>query len=73
MNTMTVAENKSMHIRLAATTALAMRTAATELAAATGQPLMTDDQRLAALVDHWERTKGDAYGLRTRTAYAGNN
>lgn len=60
-----LSKGKSTSIRADEPTIAAMRVAANELAAATGAILLSDAQRLAALVDHWNRTKRDAYGVRS--------
>ncbi len=56
---------KSTGIRANQRTIEALRKAATELAAATGQSLLSDDARMMALVRHWENTKRDSYGIRS--------
>ena len=56
-------KGKSTSIRADEQTIAAVRLAANELTAATGMILLSDAQRLAALVEHWNRTKRDAYGV----------
>lgn len=56
-------KGKSTSIRADEQTIAAVRLAANELAAATGMILLSDAQRLAALIEHWNRTKRDAYGV----------
>lgn len=47
----------STSIRVSEATINAMRLAASEIAVVTRQWLQSDDQRIQALVEHWERTK----------------
>jgi len=55
---------RSTGIRANETTLAALRRAATELSAATGTLLMSDNDRLAALVAHWDLTKREYYAVR---------
>lgn len=58
---------KNIHskpIRLHDSTVNALRIAASELVVATGHPINNDNDRVAALIDHWNRTKVEHYGRR---------
>jgi hypothetical protein len=57
--------DKSTTIRTTQATVEALRLATSELAVATRRPLTSDDERIRALIDHWERTKGEHYAVRT--------
>jgi hypothetical protein len=50
----------STSIRVSEETIIAMRLAASELALTTRQWLQSDDQRIQALVEYWQRTKESA-------------
>ncbi|MGV8953690.1 MAG: hypothetical protein ACOH2M_21510 [Cypionkella sp.] len=54
--------------RIAADTLAALRYAASELAAATGVVPLSDNERVAAFIAHWNRTKADCYAVRPGSA-----
>lgn len=39
-----------------------LRSLAPEMSQALGQPVVTDEDALCALLEHWQRTKVDCYG-----------
>ena len=51
-------------VRIAPETLTALRMAGSEIAVATGKVPTNENERIAALIAHWNRTKGDCYAIR---------